>query len=549
MSVRHFLPLIAITLTGAASTALAAPTSVSSEAAMTRSLRQIVESAYAANGPGATVIVTRQGRTLLAAGHGLADLKAGTPIRGDDRLYLASITKMFTAATVTKLVDQGKLSLDDPLSKFLPGFPEASAGATVRQLLNHSSGVKDLTKIPGFMAENRDKDFTTDQLVALARAQQPTAAPGEAWEYNNTGYLLLGAIIEKVTGKSWDQAVADAVTRPLNLASIDTRTPAMTTYDGADASAKPYPPEVPSMASSAGGLVGNAADLARFAAALHHGNLVSPALYKQMIAPAALKGGKTAPYGFGFRIGRLLGSPTYYQGGAMRGVRTETLYLPREDIFVAVLANSDKPHSEPRPLAERLAAAAAGRPFPTFAEVTPNIRALAPSLGRYSDGRLEFAVFERAGKLWFAPKGESARPLRAAGDKRFFFSAERADWFELVKGADGKPVLRFHAAEDAAPHDIAFAGPMPTASPSADLSGVGRYKAETGVEFTVEAGPDGSLSARQGAELIGPLRAIENGQYAIDGTPMRLEFIKEGGKVTGIRMFRGARTLNARKIG
>ena len=549
MSARHLLPLFALVVAGAPHPALAAPVVVQSDEALTQSLRQILDSAYPANGPGAAVIVTHQGRTLLSAGRGLADIKAGTPIRAGDRLYLASITKMFTAATVTKLVEQGKLSLDDPLAKFLPGFPEASSRATVRQLLNHSSGVKDLTKIPGFIAQNRDKDFTTDQLVALARAQQPTAAPGEAWEYNNTGYLLLGAIVEKVTGKAWDQAVAEAVTRPLNLGTIDTRTPTMTTYDGDDAEATAYPPEVPSMASSAGGLVGNAADLARFAAALHHGKLVPPTLYKEMIAPAALKGGKTAPYGFGFRIGRLLGSPTYYQGGAMRGVRTETLYLPKEDIFVAVLANSEKPRSEPRPLAERLAAAAAGHPFPVFTEVSPDLGALAPTLGRYSDGRLEFAFFERGRKLWFASKGESARPLRAAANRRFFFSPERADWFELVNGADGKPLLRFHVAEDAAPHDLAFVGPMPKPLPIADHSGVGRYKAETGVEFTIEAGPDGSMTAKQGAEPIGPLRAIENGQYAIDGTPMRLEFVKQNGRVTGLKMFRGARTLNARKIG
>jgi hypothetical protein len=232
----------------------------------------------------------------------------------------------------------------------------------------------------------------------------------------------------------------------------------------------------------------------------------------------------------------------------MRGVRTETLYLPKEDVFVAVLANSDKPRSEPRPLAERLAAAATGHPFPTFTEVRPDLVKLKPLFGRYGDGKREFSFFERDGKLWFAPRGESARPVRPAGEDRFFFSAEQADWFELLPAASGKPIMRFHVPEDVAAHDVAFAGPMPTPAPITDSSGVGRYKAETGVEFTIETVPGGTMIAKRGDEPIGPLRAIEGGQYAIDGTPMRLEFTRTDGKITGLKMFRGARTLEAVKI-
>lgn len=544
---------IAALMMGAAFPVVAAPAApalvASSNAAIRAELRAILDAAYPDNGPGASVIVTRGGQTLLLGARGLADIAAKRPIQPGDRQHLASITKMLTAATVVSLAADGKLSLDDPLSKFLSGFNASSASATVRQLLNHSSGVKDLTKVPGFISANRDKDFTTAELVELVRKQAPTAAPGAAWEYNNSGYLLLGAIIEKGSGKPWSEAVAERITRPLGLASISLSGPAILTYDGADAAAKPYPPETPSLAGSAGGLVGNAADLARFAAALHHGKLVPPALYKEMTAPAKLKDGKSAPYGFGFRIGRLLGSPTYYQGGAMRGVRTETLYLPKEDVFVAVLANSDAPQSAPRPLAERLAAAAAGHAFPVFVETKPDLAALAPMFGRYADGPREFLFFGRGGQLWFASKGSSARPVKAAGNSRFYFSAEDAAWFELVPGADGGTAMRLHVPEDREAHDAAFAGPLPKApAATADKAIAGQYRTETNVVLTVTVAADGQINVSQGDKPVGPLRAIEGGQFAIDGTPMRLEFVREGGKVTGMKMYRGARTLNAVKL-
>ncbi|HEV2044733.1 MAG TPA: serine hydrolase domain-containing protein, partial [Sphingomicrobium sp.] len=154
----------------------------------------LLADAYAASGPGAAVIVTENGKTVYAAGRGLADIERKVPITPATHFRLGSITKQFTAAAILKLADQGKLSLDDPLSKFLPTYPAPGASATVRQLLNHTGGMMSYTNIPGWMVEAKTgKPYTTDQLIAEFKDVPAPFKPGEKWDYNNSGYVLLGA--------------------------------------------------------------------------------------------------------------------------------------------------------------------------------------------------------------------------------------------------------------------------------------------------------------------------------------------------------------------
>ncbi len=156
----------------------------------------MLKAAYPADGPGAAVVVTRRGRVIYSAGRGFADLAKRRPITPDTMFPLGSITKQFTAATILKLVAEGKMSLDDPVSRCYPDWPQPGAGATVRQLLNHSSGIQDFSKIPGWIVKNRARAWTTAALLAMFRDLPARAQPGQAWEYNNGGYVMLGAIVE-----------------------------------------------------------------------------------------------------------------------------------------------------------------------------------------------------------------------------------------------------------------------------------------------------------------------------------------------------------------
>ena len=168
-------------------------------AAFTAEAERILAAAYAADAPGAAVIVSRGGEVIFAGARGMADIEARRPIDGGTVFRVGSIAKQFTAAMILQLIAEGRLSLDDPLSRFFPDWPEPSGRATVRHLLNHSSGVFDFSKIPGFMTSPQaQRANTTADLLAVIRSRPAKAEPGAEWEYNNGGYVILGAIIEQL---------------------------------------------------------------------------------------------------------------------------------------------------------------------------------------------------------------------------------------------------------------------------------------------------------------------------------------------------------------
>jgi CubicO group peptidase (beta-lactamase class C family) len=230
----------------------------------------IVAAAFPADGPGGAVIITRRGETIYRAGRGLADVETHRRLTPDSVFRLGSLTKQFTAAVVLQLVQEGRIALDDPLSRFFPDYPRPGAAATVRQLLNHTSGIQSYTGIPGWMTEeNTSRPYSTAEMIALFRDRPSPTPPGQAWAYNNSGYVLLGAIIEKVTGKPWHQAVAERITGPLRLATIGYGVdregrPAMARgYTRAEGQVRPAQRIHMSVPHAAGALVGTVGDLAR----------------------------------------------------------------------------------------------------------------------------------------------------------------------------------------------------------------------------------------------------------------------------------------------
>src|SRR5690606_20162096 len=139
-----------------------------------------------------------------------------TPLDAGDTFRLASVTKQFTAAGLLTLVDDGKVALDDPLSKYLPDFPNGDA-ITIRQLLNHTSGIRSYTDIPNYFAGPIRDDKDTAGMIAVFRDLPVDFAPGEGWHYNNSGYVLVGAVIEAVTGMAWHAYLEQALFEPLGM--------------------------------------------------------------------------------------------------------------------------------------------------------------------------------------------------------------------------------------------------------------------------------------------------------------------------------------------
>ena len=394
------------------------------------------------------------GETIYRAGRGLADVEARRPIDPDSVFRLGSLTKQFTAAIVLQLVQEGRISLDDPVSRFFPDYPQPGAAATVRQLLNHTSGIQSYTGIPGWMIEeNTNRPYTTAEMIALFRDRPSPTPPGQAWAYNNSGYVLLGAIVEQVTGKPWHRAVAERITGPLRLATIgygvDRESgPAMARgYTQAEGQVRPARRIHMSVPHAAGALVGTVGDLARWSNALHHGRVVSPALYTAMTsARAPARRPHPTLWLRARHRARCAAAPRSSIAAAFSASAPTRTYVPSDDLFVAVLANSDEPASPPALVTSRLAALALGDPYPDFRARRGRSGTLAPLFGVYrvGDAGVSRRFFARDGKLYTMRDGGGDLEVFAAGGDRFFYGPNSLTWFRIERRPDGAHVMEMH---------------------------------------------------------------------------------------------------------
>ena len=519
-----------------------------------------VERTWPADGPGGAVIITRGGRTIYARGRGLANVETRTPITPDTVFRMGSITKQFTSSVIMQLVQEGRIRLDDPVSRFLPDYPQPGASATVRQLLNHTSGIQSYTSIPGFMRDdaNISRAYTTAEMIALSRDLPAPSRPGEAWSYNNSGYVLLGAIIERVTGKSWHEAVVERIARPLSLSTVrygvgEDRIPNMargyTIGDNGVQLARPLHMSVP---HAAGALTGNVRDLAAWARALHHGRVVNAQSYAQMIQPAPLTEGRTHPYGFGLQLDDVRGRPAIGHNGGISGFGTTSTYVPGEDLFIAVFTNSDTHEIAPDTIMRRLAAMALGDPYPDLQAVAVDMAAVEPLLGLYrvEGGDAERTFFARDGKLYTQRTDGPELEVFPAGGNRFFYGPASLTWFEMRRAADGAHVMEMHQEGAVAGERALRAGPVPTeaaagiALPRALLERyVGAYRMPIGL-LTIAFGEGDSLTVQLEGQPALPVAARSETEFSVARVGATLVFSADGSRVTvrqGGREMSGAR--------
>lgn len=291
------------------------------------------------------LLVARGDEVLLQRAWGLADRAAGTPVTLDTRFRLGSMNKMFTAVAVLQLVEAGRLSLEGSVGQSLPGYPNADiAKVTIRQLLTHAGGTGDIFG-PAF-DQHRLSLKTHDDYVRLYGTRGPTHPPGQAHEYSNYGYVLLGAIIERASGLAYEDYVARHVFAPAGMhdtgalpedVDVPGRARAYTRKDGAWVDAADT---LPYRGTAAGGGYSTAADLLRFARALRAGILLSQA----SLAEATRR--QTPWYGYGFMVGQRHGVAGFGHGGGAEGMNASLGIFPAQDTVVIGLANLDPPSVE-----------------------------------------------------------------------------------------------------------------------------------------------------------------------------------------------------------
>jgi CubicO group peptidase (beta-lactamase class C family) len=347
----------------------------------------LVEETYHPTQPGAAMIVIKAGQVLYRSAIGLAQMELGVPITPEMGFRLGSITKQFTAVAILRLVEQGRLALTDPITTFLPEYPTHGHTITIEHLLTHTSGIRSYTSMPEWQAIWR-KDFTVAELIDFFKYQPMEFAPGIRWSYNNSGYHLLGAIIEQVSGQSYEQFLQQQIFEPLGMlhtANDNTRRIIPLRVAGYSKEGDEYVnAEYLSMTQpyAAGGLLSTVDDLAIWNAALTNNTLLAPDLLQRAWQPYTLADGSSTGYGYGWAIDAWQGRPTIEHGGGIHGFVTYGLRMPEDDLFIAILSNNESIR-QVELLALKIAGLVIGAPYVPPVAISLEAQELEALVGTY----------------------------------------------------------------------------------------------------------------------------------------------------------------------
>lgn len=316
--------------------------------------------------PGIGLGVMRDGKIIKATGYGLANVELNVSVKPESIFQTGSVGKQFTATAVMMLVEEGKLGLDDKITKYFPEAPAAWKAVTVRHLLTHTSGIADYGGEESTMGKgviNFRQDYTEDDLVRIFSAMPMDFQPGEKWKYSNTGYVILGVLIHRVTGKFYGDFLQERIFHPLGMTStriiseVDIIPGRTTGYRLLKGELKNQEWVSPSLNTTAdGALYTNVYDLAKWDAALYTERLLKKASFDQMWTPVKLNNGTNYNYGFGWGVQEANGHRLLAHDGAWQGFTMNISRYVDDRLTIVVFTNLDENNSRPAAIAKAVAA-------------------------------------------------------------------------------------------------------------------------------------------------------------------------------------------------
>ena len=392
-----------------------------------------------------SVLVARGEKILLDKGYGQADIERNVANAPDTKFRLGSVTKQFTAAAILLLEERGKLKTGDPVRKYLPDAPAAWDKVTIFHLLTHTSGIPNFTDFPDYR-ESESKAVTPAQLVARFRDKPLDFQPGEQWKYSNSGYVLLGYLIEKISGQTYRDFLQANIFTPLKLSDT-----------GYDHSAFDIPRHAVgymregqgfaqagyidmSIPFAAGGLYSTTHDLLRWEQALFGGKLLSAESLRKMTTPFK------SDYAFGLGVTARDGHTVISHGGGIEGFNTELDYYPDDKLTVVVLGNVSG--GAPGSIARELGAVAEGETITLPSErkeAKLDAKILDRYLGHYAlTPALTLTVTKVDGHLVTQLTGQPPVDLFAESERDFFAKAVDAQITFVVPAQGAATALILH---------------------------------------------------------------------------------------------------------
>ena len=529
--------------------------------APTSQYEKIVASAYATDQPGAAVLVAKGGEIVFLDAVGRADLELGVALAPDMVFEIGSITKQFTATAIMMLAEEGKLSVSDPITRHLPDYPSYGDSITIEHLLTHTSGIVSYTGIPGYMRTEVHKDVSVQQLIDVFKDLPVEFAPGERYVYSNSGYILLGAIVEAASGMRYEEFVEQRIFQPLGMKHsyygcsgciIPRRASGYEAGEGGYANqrylsfSQPY---------AAGSLMMTVEDLYRWTRALFGGELVSSGSLERMTTPFVLNNGDSTSYGYGLSTDDVRGHRAIRHGGGIFGFRTHAIYLPEDDVFVAVFSNTTVGDVGPGFVATKLAALAVGDPFPEFDEITLAEDVLRRYVGVYQiDENTQRVVDLREGALHTQRTGGQWVRAYPTSENHFFYRTSLSHFEFVVEGGRVTAMLMYQGGSRQAEKAVKVSDDVPSRKAivldRAILERyVGVYELRPGFDLTVSLDGDRLMAQATGQGAL-QIHAETETEFFLEEVDAQITFIVgPDGTVSELILHRGGRDMRARRKG
>lgn len=398
---------------------------------------ELMSTVFKDDGPGAVALVVKNGKVMYRKEYGMANLELDVKMKPENVFRIGSITKQFTSSAILKLRDEGKLNLDDDITKYIKYYPTHGHEITIKHLLTHTSGIKSYTEMKEWDAEVQKKDFTPIELIDFFKNQPMDFKPGEEFHYNNSAYFILGYIIEVVSGKSYDEYIDSVFFKPLEMKN--------SYYDSASRIIKnraygyhkneddyinqdylnmtqPY---------AAGSLLSTVDDLYKWYSAVMNDEVISRTSREEAQTTHLLNDYEKTGYGYGWFIGNIQGSKMIEHGGGINGYLTNSIYLPEDEVFVAVFSNCTC--NDPEKIAVKMAALTIGKPY-EWKKMEVDDALLTEYEAVYeSDQELQRIITFKDGQLYSMRSGGSRFEIYPFEKDKFFFESK----------ADGVSTLHF----------------------------------------------------------------------------------------------------------
>jgi CubicO group peptidase (beta-lactamase class C family) len=522
---------------------------------MTADFDKLLSEQFKAGETGCAALVAIKGQVVYKKAFGMANLELNVPMQPDMVFRIGSITKQFTAVAILQLMEQGKLSLQDEITKYIPDYPTQAHKITIENLLTHTSGIKSYTNVPDFYKYVKE-DLKPDEAIDRFKNLPMEFAPGTKWNYNNSGFFLLGYIIEKVSGMTYQDYIEKNVLKPAGMTN---------SLYGSDKKlirnrAYPYQADGDNTVNadylsmllpySAGSLMSTVEDLYKWNRALLAGKLVKKESLDMAWTEYKLSDGKGTHYGYGWFLSKVQGSRTIEHGGGINGYLTNGIFLPQEDIFVAVFSNNTA--KSPDAVSVKMAAVALGKPYPQIENPVP-ADIIDQYTGVYEDeSGAQRYITKEGNDLYSQRSGNQKLKMKQYSKDKFFFD----NFFTLLsfqRDASGKltgiqaddrgEITNWSRTEKPIPAHLEIKLPAEVLS-----NYVGEYQLAPGFTLTVSLDGDKIMTQATGQGKVEIYPETET-RFFLKVVDAQLDFVKDDtGKCIKVILHQGGRDIEGKRI-